>query len=92
MEVLHTLDTFSVCFGSVLLERVFSILDIFSVQSMHILHTPVICEMKRYKPAKFMDSLHSVRKKECDGMIFIEMKGQRNCCAAFFSISSAQQT
>ena len=92
MEVLHTLDTFSVCFGSVLLERVFSILDIFSVQSMHILHTAVICEMKRYKPAKFMDSLHSVRKKECDGMIFIEMKGQRNCCAAFFSISSAQQT
>ena len=92
MEVLHTLDTFFVCFGSVLLERVFSILDIFSVQSMHILHTAVICEMKRYKPAKFMDSLHSVRKKECDGMIFIEMKGQRNCCDAFFSISSAQQT
>lgn len=90
MEVLHTLDTFFVCFGSALLERVFSILDIFSVQSMHILHTAVICEMKRYKPAKFMDSLHSVRKKECDG--FIEMKGQRNCCAAFFSISSAQRT
>lgn len=92
MEVLHTLDTFSVCFGSALLERVFSILDMVSVQSMHILHTAVICEMKRYKPAKFMDSLHSVRKKECDGMIFIEMKGQRNCCAAFFSISSAQRT
>lgn len=92
MEALHTLDTFFVCFGSALLERVFSILDIFSVQSMHILHTAVICEMKRYKPAKFMDSLHSVRKKECDGMIFIEMKGQRNCCAAFFSISSAQRT
>ena len=61
MEVLHTLDTFFVCFGSALLERVFYISDIFSVQSMHILHTAVICEMKRYKPAKFMDSLHSVR-------------------------------
>ena len=90
MEVLHTLDTFSVCFGSVLLERVFSILDIFSVQSMHILHSAVICEMKRYKPAKFMDSLHSVRKKECDG--FIEVEGMIYCCAAFFSISSAQRT
>ena len=92
MEALHTLDTFFVCFGSALLERVFSILDMVSVQSMHILHTAVICEMKRCKPAKFMDSLHSVRKKECDGMIFIEMEGQRKCCAAFFSISSAQQT
>ena len=45
MEVLHTLDTFFVCFDSVLLERVFYISDIFSVQSMHILHTAVICEM-----------------------------------------------
>jgi len=90
MEALHTLDTFFVCFGSALLERVFYISEMVSVHSMHILHTVFICEMKRYKPAKFMDSLHSVRKKECDG--FIEMKGQRNCCAAFFSISSAQQT
>lgn len=90
MEVLHTLDTFFVCFGSALLERVFYISDIFSVQSMHILHTAVICEMKRYKPAKFMDSLHSVRKKECDG--FIEVEGMIYCCAAFFSFSSAQQT